>query len=99
MKKLVLAATLASILGLSTLANAQSIGHMSLYADSSVRTTELSNLVTADVKGSEVEKGFVSFYTTPKNVNSSQSATSNAKSDNDDNYIVFGVKINSNRQS
>lgn len=99
MKKLVLITTLASILGLSTLANAQSINHMSLYTDSAFRKAELGNLVAADAKGSKVEKSLISFYTTPKNVSSLKSATSNAKPDKDDNYIVFGVKINSNRQS
>jgi hypothetical protein len=50
--------------------------------------------VIKEVRGGNVEKDFISFYTTPKTGDTTASSlTANQKQQDEDTYFVFGVRI------
>lgn len=61
---------------------------MGLYTKPQVRS-EVKN----KIKGGDVEKDFISFYTSPKTLNTTTSLAADQESDDEDTYIVFGVQV------
>jgi hypothetical protein len=86
MKKLIAIGVLGLALGLSSLSFATD--YMGLYTKSMVRS-EVKN----KIKSGDVEKDFISFYTSPKTLNTTTSLEADQESDDDDTYIVFGVQV------
>jgi hypothetical protein len=87
MKKLMAIATLGLGLGFPSLSFASD--YMDLYTKPVVKTE-----VKDEIKGGNVEKDFISFYTSAKPVNTPASLTGGQISDDDKDYIiVFGVKV------
>lgn len=87
MKKLIAIATLGLALGFPSLSFASD--YMDLYTKPVVKSE-----VKDEINGGNVEKDFISFYTSPKPVNTLASLTADQTSDDDKDYIiVFGVKV------
>jgi hypothetical protein len=87
MKKLIAIATLGLTLGFSSLSLADSYVF-------GVKVPVVKNEVKNNVKGGEVEKDFISFYTTPKTGNTIDTLRANQSTDDDKDYIVvFGVRV------
>lgn len=86
MNKLIATAVLALAFGFFSLSSASD--HMELYTKPVVES-EVSDVV----KGGDVESDFISFYITPKTADSDASVVSDRDSDDDESYIVFGVRI------
>lgn len=86
MNKLITIVALVLAFGFSSLSNAAD--HLELYTNP-VAQTEVSDVA----QGGDVESDFISFYITPKTAGSDASAASDLDSDNDESYIVFGVRI------
>jgi hypothetical protein len=87
MKKLIAMATLGLALGFPSLSFASD--YMDLYTKPIVKSE-----VKDEINGGNVEKDFISFYTSPKPVNKLTSLIADQTSDDDKDYIiVFGVKV------
>lgn len=87
MKKLIAIATLGLALGFPSLSFASD--YMDLYTKPVVKSE-----VKDEINGGNVEKDFISFYTSPKPVNTLASLTADQTSDDAKDYIiVFGVKV------
>ncbi len=86
MKKLVALATLGLVLSIPQLSLASD--YMNLYAKPIVKSA-----VRSKVNGGSVEKDFTSFYITPKTTDVTDSILSEQEPDDDNNYIVFGVRV------
>ena len=86
MKRLIAAASLGLALALPSLSFASD--YMELY------TKPLANnKVENDIKGGYIEKDFISFYTSPKNVKPTPSFRVQRETEDRDSYIVFGVEV------
>lgn len=55
--------------------------------------------VKDDVRGEVVETDFISFYKTPKTAENAISLSRDLESNDDDSYIVFGVRISPDENS
>jgi hypothetical protein len=87
MKKLIAIGALGLVLSFPALSFAAD--YMDLYTKPVVKSE-----VKDEIKGGNVEKDFISFYTSPKPVNTPASLTADQISDDDTNYIfVFSVKV------
>ena len=58
-----------------------------------VKTPIVKSEVKNEIKGGDVEKDLMSFYTSPKSADTDVSLTAVQRSDDDKDHIVFGVKI------
>jgi hypothetical protein len=86
MKRLMVIAGLGLALVLPSLAFATD--YMELYTKPLAK-----NKVVNNVKGGDVEKDFISFYTSPKNAKPSPSFRAQRETEDRDSYIVFGVEV------
>lgn len=93
MKRLITVAVLALLLGSTSLSFADSINVFGVSLP--IEKSEVRN----EAKGGEVEKDFISFYVTPKTAGDDVAALKGQESDEDNDYIVFGVKVNADSRS
>jgi hypothetical protein len=87
MRKLLAVGAIGIALSLPTI----SLAETSVFG---VQVPVVKSQVKEEVRGGNVEKDFVSFYTTPKTRNATGlTPTVNQTSNDEDYYIVFGVRI------
>ena len=86
MKRLIAITTLGLALGFSSLSFA--FDYMDIYTKPVVKS-EVKN----EIKGGNVEKDFISFYTSPKSVNTVASPLIWSQRSDDEYISVFGVQI------
>lgn len=89
------------LIAIATLGLALSFPSFS-YADSyifGVRTPIVKTEVKNEVKGGMVEKDFISFYLSPKEANTETSLMTEQEVNEDNSYIVFGVRVPINTKS